>query len=101
MRFNLEFDAYRNALPARRHPDMTDHAEYFADVVQVTIEQGMRKEAIYMHKLRVTHQRVEEVIEGPAADIDPMIRSVHDNYFNPEGLPAGRTILNTAPVSTG
>lgn len=47
--------------------------------MQVTIEQEMRKEAIYLRKLRVARERVKEVIEGPGADIDRMIRSVRDN----------------------
>lgn len=79
VRFNLEFDAYRDALPAWRYPDLTDHVEYLAEVVQVTIEQEMRKEAIYLRNLRLARDRVKEVIEGPDADIDRMIRSVRDN----------------------
>ena len=43
--FNLQFNAYGDALPAWRYPDMTDHVEYLADVVRITIEQKMRKEA--------------------------------------------------------
>ena len=50
--FNLQFDAYRDALPAWRFPDMTDHVEYLAQVVQLTIEQEMRKEAGYLRGLR-------------------------------------------------
>lgn len=46
--FNLQFDAYQDALPAWRYPDMTDHVEYLAEVVRVTIEQEMRKEAGYL-----------------------------------------------------
>ena len=38
-------------------------------MVRVTIEQEMRKEAIYLRKLRVARERVKEVIEGPDADI--------------------------------
>jgi Fic family protein len=43
--YNLQFDAYEYALPAWRYPDMTDHVEYLAQVIQSTIEQEMRKEA--------------------------------------------------------
>lgn len=34
----LQFDAYRGALSAWRYPDMTDHVEYLAGVVQTSIE---------------------------------------------------------------
>ena len=47
--------------------------------MQITIEQEMRKEAIYLRNLRFARDRVKEVIEGPDADIDRMIRSVRDN----------------------
>lgn len=77
--FNLQFDAYRDALPAWRFPDMTDHVEYLAQVVQLTIEQEMRKEAGYLRSLRVARERVKQVIEGPDGDIDRIIRSVREN----------------------
>lgn len=77
--FNLEFDAYQDALPAWRFPDMTDHVEYLAQVVQLTIEQEMRKEAGHLRSLRVARERVKQVIEGPDGDIDRIIRSVREN----------------------
>jgi hypothetical protein len=77
--FNLQFDAYQDALPAWRYPDMTDHAEYLAEVVRVTIELEMRKEAAYLRSLRLARDRVKQVIEGPDGDIDRIIRSVRDN----------------------
>ncbi|MHA6890990.1 Fic family protein [Ralstonia pseudosolanacearum] len=77
--FNLQFDAYQDALPAWRYPDMTDHVEYLAEVVRVTIEQEIRKEADYLHSLRLARERVKQVIEGPDADIDRIIRSVRDS----------------------
>jgi len=77
--FNLQFDAYQDALPAWRFPDMTDHVEYLAQVVRLTIEQEMRKEAGYLRSLRVARERVKEVIEGPDGDIDRIIRSVRES----------------------
>ena len=77
--FNLQFDAYRDALPAWRYPDMTAHVEYVAHVVQLTIEQEMRKEAGYLCSVRVARERVKQVIEGPDVDIDRIIRSVREN----------------------
>lgn len=74
--YNLQFDAFRDALPAWRYPDMTDHVEYLAQVVQLTIEQEMRKEAGYLRNLRMARERVKQVIEGPDGDIDRIIRLV-------------------------
>ncbi|MDB5998493.1 MAG: hypothetical protein JWP52_192 [Rhizobacter sp.] len=79
VRYNLQFDAYADALPAWRYPDMTDHVGYLADVVRVTIEQEMRKEASKLRSLRLARERVKQVIEGPDVDIDRIIRSVRDN----------------------
>ncbi|WCE94239.1 Fic family protein [Acidithiobacillus ferriphilus] len=77
--YNLQFDAYQDALPAWRYPDMTDHVEYLAEVVQTTIEQEMRKEANYLRNLRMARERIKMVIEGPDGDIDHILRSVRDN----------------------
>jgi hypothetical protein len=79
VRFNLQFDGYGDALPAWRYPDMTDHVEYLAQVVRMTIEQEMRKEAGYLRSLRTARERVKQVIEGPDVDIDRIIRSVREN----------------------
>jgi hypothetical protein len=77
--FNLQFDAYDEALPAWRYPDMTDHVEYLAEVVRITIEHEMHKEAGYLRGLRLARERVKQVIEGPDGDIDRIIRSVREN----------------------
>lgn len=79
VRYNLQFDGYADALNAWRYPDLTDHVEYLADIVRITIEQEMRKEASYLRSLRLARERVKEVIEGPDADIDRIIRSVREN----------------------
>jgi hypothetical protein len=78
VQFNLQFDAWHDALPAWRYPDMTDHVEYLAQVVQLTIEQEMRKEAGHLRSLRTARERVKQVIEGPDGDIDRIIRSVRE-----------------------
>lgn len=79
VRYNLQFDSYADALHAWRYPDLTDHVEYLADIVRVTIEQEMRKEAGYLRSLRLARERVKQVIEGPDTEIDRVIRSVRDN----------------------
>ena len=75
----------RDAAPTWRYPDLTDHVEYLADVVREMIEQEMPKEADHLRQLRQlrqlrhTRDRVKQIIEGPAVDIDRIIRSVRDN----------------------
>lgn len=48
-------------------------------MVEVTTEQQMRQEALYLRTLRVACERVKEVIEGPDVDIDRIVRAVRDN----------------------
>ncbi|WP_229722775.1 Fic family protein [Xylophilus rhododendri] len=79
VRYNLQFEGYADALHAWRYPELTDHVEYIADIVRVTIEQEMRKEAGYLRSLRLARERVKQVIEGPDTDIDRIVRSVRDN----------------------
>ena len=55
------------------------YVEYLADVVRETIEQEMPKEADHLRQLRQTRDRVKQIIEGPAVDIDRIISSVRDN----------------------
>jgi hypothetical protein len=79
IRYDIEFDAYRDALHAWRYPDMTTHVEYLAAVVRTTIEQEMRKEAGYIRSLRLAREGIKQVLEGPDIDIDRIIRSIRDN----------------------
>jgi hypothetical protein len=79
VRYNMQFNAYQDALPTWRYPDLTDHAEYLAEVVRITIEHEMHKEAGYLRSLRAARERVKQVIEGPDSDIDRIIRSVREN----------------------
>ena len=58
--YNLQFDAYRDALPAWRYLNLTEHVEYLAQVVQATIEHEMRKEAGTLRSLRVARERVKQ-----------------------------------------
>jgi hypothetical protein len=79
VRYNLEFDAYREALPAWRYPDLTDHVEYLADVVRATLEHEMRDEASFLRSLRAAREGIKRVLEGPDSDIDRIIHSIRDN----------------------
>ena len=97
VRYNLQFDAWQDALPAWRYPDMTDHVEYLAQVVKMTIEQEMHKDADYLRSLRVARERVKQVIEGPDADIDRIIRSVRDNG----GKLSNKLLQEFPPLASG
>ena len=79
VRFNLQFEGYADALPAWRYPDLTEHVEYLAEVVRVTIEHEMRQEAGHLRSLRIARERVKQVIEGPDPEIDRIIRSVREH----------------------
>ena len=79
IRTNLYFDAYEDARPAWRYPDLTEHVEYLAQVIEITIDTEMRNEASYLRKMRKARLEIKEFIEGPDADIDRLIRSLRDN----------------------
>lgn len=77
--YNLHFDAYDDARAAWRYLDLTEHVEYLARIVDLTITQEMRKEASYLRSVRTARAQIKEVIEGPDSDIDRIIRSIRDN----------------------
>lgn len=82
IRYNIEFDAYDDAIQAWRYQDLTSHAEYLAIVIDLTIDQEMRKEAGYLRQHRTARNSIKEIIEGPDSDIDRIIRSVQENGGN-------------------
>ena len=77
--YNLHFDGYEQTAPAWRYIDMTVHAEYMADVVQITINEEMRAEADILRSHYRARLAIKEVLEGPDRDIDAIIRSVRQN----------------------
>lgn len=79
LRYNLQFDAYQDALPAWSYPDLTDHVEYLAQVLKDTLEHEMRDEAVFLRSLRAAREGIKRVLEGPDQDIDRMIRSIREN----------------------
>lgn len=82
---NLHFDAYEDAEPTWRYPDLTDHVEYMAEVVRVTIEQEMRKEAREMRAYRGARAAIKEIVEGPDPDLDRIVRSISHNGWKISG----------------
>jgi hypothetical protein len=79
VRYNLEFDAYQDALPAWRYPDLTDHVEYLAQIIQDTLGHEMRQEAAFLRNLRAAREGIKRVLEGPDPDIDRIIRPIREN----------------------
>jgi hypothetical protein len=73
---NFHFDAYNEALPAWKYPDLTLHTEYLGDVIQATVHDEMSKEAMYLRNLERARDGVKNWLEGPNSDIDRIIRSV-------------------------
>jgi hypothetical protein len=76
---NFEFHAYDDALHAWRFPDLTAQAEYMAWVIDRTIHREMRREADVLREWTLARRMVKDIIDGPDADIDRIIRSVRDN----------------------
>jgi hypothetical protein len=76
---NFHFDAYDDALPAWRYPNLTQQCEFVGHVVQLTIEVEMSKEASYLRGIERAREGVKDYLEGPNTDIDQIIRSVRDN----------------------
>ncbi|BDB29826.1 hypothetical protein Tamer19_58210 [Cupriavidus sp. TA19] len=76
---NFEFAGYDAALLAWRYPDLTVQVEYMADVIDRTIRQEMRTEAGILQEWTTARRMVKDIIDGPDADIDRIIRSVRDN----------------------
>jgi len=76
---NFVFDAYEEALPVWRYPDLTFQAAWLGRVIRVTIEQEMRAEADLLRSIDRARVAVKEHLEGPNTDIDQIIRSVREN----------------------
>jgi len=82
---NFIFDAYDDALPAWRYPDLTFQAQYLGHVIKMTIEQEMRAEADLLRSIDRARLAVKQHLEGPNTDIDQIIRSVRENGWKVSG----------------
>lgn len=76
---NFHFDAYDDAMATWRYPDLTHQTEYIGEVVRLTIEVEMSKEACYLRDMELARKGVKNHLEGPNSDIDHIIRSVREN----------------------
>jgi len=81
VRTNFRFDAYDDALPAWRYPDLTYQAQYLGHVIRLTIESGMSKEAAFLRDMDRAREAVKNHLEGPNSDIDQIIRSIRLNHW--------------------
>jgi Fic family protein len=79
--YNLYFSGYDDANMAWRYQDLTEHVEYLAHVVELTLEQEMHKEASYLRSMRSAREQIKEIIEGPDAEIDRIIRAISNNSY--------------------
>lgn len=82
---NFTFGAYDDAAFTWRYPDLTAHVEYLAALIDRTIGMEMRQEAELIRNWDRARFLVKEVLDGPNADIDRIIRSVRDNYWGVSG----------------
>lgn len=82
---NFRFDAYEDAGPAWRFPDLTEHVLHVARLVRHTISNQMAEEALILLRFRTAQDRIKEVLEMPDSDANRIIRSVKDNGWKFSG----------------
>lgn len=85
VRSNLEFDAYEEANPVWRHPDLTEHVVYTARLVAHTIRHEMADEARVLVRFQLAQRRIKDVLEMPDADAVRMIRSIKEGGWRVSG----------------
>lgn len=71
---------------AWRYIDLTEHAEYTAQMIQETLVVEMREEAEILKAHHDARESIKEIIEGPNESIDRIIRSIKTN----RGLVGGK-----------
>lgn len=81
VRTDFYFDAYDEALPVWRYPDLTFQAEYMGHIIQLTIESEMSQEANFLRNQERAREGVKNYLEGPNTDIDQIIRSLRENRW--------------------
>ena len=80
VKYNFYFNAYPDACAAWRYPDLTEHTEYLAHIIDQTINFEMRNEARILRSIQSARARIKEIMDGPDQSIDRIIRSVRDNH---------------------
>lgn len=77
--YNLYFQSYDDALPAWRHPDLTAHVIYLAEVIDATLTIEMRSEARLLQANDNVRRAIKNFLEAPDNELDGIIRSVREN----------------------
>lgn len=80
LEYNFHFDAYDDALPAWRYPDLTAHVGYLANVIDQTLTHEMRDEARFLQANEQARGAIKLKFEAPNIDLDAIIRSVRENH---------------------
>ena len=98
--YNLQFASHAEAAHAWRYPDLTQHVAFLATALELTIEQEMRGEAQYLQSHGAARMRLKNIVEGPDAALDRIIRSVRES----RGVISGKLrheypILNRAEIA--
>jgi len=76
VRSNLQFDAWDEALPSWRYPDLSAQAQYLAEVIVSSVSHGLQQEALYLQRYDRAEDGLKQLIEGSAEDYAAIIRSV-------------------------
>ncbi len=84
-RTNFVFDAYQDALPAWKYPDLTEQALYVSRLIQHTITVQMADEATILGYFRTALERLKDVLEMPDPDANRIIRSLKENGWQVTG----------------
>jgi len=88
--YNFHFNAYQDALPAWRYPDLTPHVAYLARIIDQTLTREMREEAHFLQANERARQGIKQVLEAPDADLDSIICSMKENSNQISGKLAKR-----------
>jgi len=83
--YNLHFEQYGDALHAWKHIDLTQHVIFMANALRATVEHEMREEAALLQMLYRARSRLKEIIEGPDAVLDRIIRSIRQMHGDISG----------------
>jgi hypothetical protein len=90
---NFICDGVDEARPVWRHPDLSAHVAYMADLIQRTVRQDMLTESRHLRRHGQARAAIKELVEMPDPQIDRMIRSIEVNQGQLSGV-----LLKEMPV---
>lgn len=73
---NLVFNQWDELLPAWRYMDLSQHVRYLSDVLRVTVNKELRKEAVYLQSFDQARRAVLDIIDGRDQDIDRIVTAI-------------------------